>query len=241
MNPKEQKSLFQEMQDIANQIKSDVEKQLKMAFKTFDVMEHQALPSENPEGSSYQMKVQTDNKDQSNLKLSTSRRNSQSPWETVIDEFFRASSPFDNLLTPFDPSRVGFDSIQDLANSIKRDVERDLNRTFKMFDVVESHPKETDPEHTSYYMKMKTDDNGHVRVKTIKKLPGKDWETHVEEYNRGMPLEGQKTEAIQGEKMASESKGTRGERMEPEKQKGREQTTRIEEEPYKPQSTQPSA
>ena len=230
------KSFDQEIQDIANQIKSDVEKQLHKAFDTFDVVEHQSLKNDNPQGSSYSMKVKTDDKDQSNLRLSTWRNDPFSDWQTTIDEFWRGASPFDNLLSKFDPYRVGFNSIQGLADRIKKDVEKDLNRTFSTFDVTESHPILTDPEHTSYYMRVKTDDNGHVRVKTIKKNPGSDWQTHIEEYNRGKPsLEGQK-----GEKgKALESKGGK---METEKEGRRqEKETMIQEEPYKASNIQPSA
>jgi hypothetical protein len=230
------KSFDQKIQDIANQIKSDVEKQLHQAFDTFDVVEHQSLPSTNdPQSSSYSMKVKTDDKDQSNLRLHTWRNDPLSNWQTTIDELFRATSPFEGMLSSFDPYRAGLNSIQGLADRIKRDVEKDLNRTFNTFDVTESHPILTDPKHTSYYMRVKTDDNGHVRVKTIKKDPGSDWQTHVEEYNRGKPaLEGQ-----QGEKgKALENKGGK---METEQEGRRKEETTIQEEPHKVSSTQPSA
>jgi len=245
MNPCEQnkKSFDQEIQDIANQIKSDVEKQLHKVFDTFDVVEHQPLQSSNPQGSSYSMKVKTDDKDQSNLRLRTWRRDPFSDWETTVDQFFRGKSPFDNMFASFDPCCTGFSSIQSLADSIKRDVEKDLNRTFNTFDVVESHPILTDPKHTSYFMKVKTDDNGHVRVKTIKKAPGSDWQTHVEEYDRGQPrLEGQskKGQALEGkEGQALEGKG-KGEKMETETE-GRRKEAEIQEEPYKASNIQPSA
>jgi len=74
-----------------------------------------------------------------------------------------------------------FRSIQSLVGSIKNDAERELNRSFETFDVMEHHPILTDPEHTSYSMRVKTDDNGHVRIKTMKKEPNCDWQTHVEE------------------------------------------------------------
>jgi len=80
-----------------------------------------------------------------------------------------------------------FRSIQSLFGSIKNDAERELNRSFETFDVMEHHPILTDPEHTSYYMRVKTDDNGHVRIKTMKKEPNCDWQTHVEEYHKGKP------------------------------------------------------
>jgi len=139
-----------------------------------------------------------------------------------VDEFFRGVSPFESKLSTFDPFRTGFSSIQGLANSIKDDVERELNRSFDTFDVMEHYPILTDPEHTSYYMRVKTDDNGHVRVKTIKKDPSSGWQTHVEEYSRGKPtLKGQdkkKTEALENTRKSatSERQSRRGEPMETE-------------------------
>jgi len=181
-------SFDQEIQNIANKIKSDVEKELNQVFKKFQVTEHQAIKNESePNQKSYSMKVQTGDNDQSHLKLRTTQRDPFSNWFTDVDEFFSARSPFESMLTTFDPFRTGFSSIQSLANRIKNDVESELNRSFETFDVTDYHPILTDPEHTSYYMRMKTDDNGHVRVKTIKKEPGADWKTHVEEYHRGKP------------------------------------------------------
>jgi len=93
--------------------------------------------------------------DQSHLRLQTTRRDPFSDWVTSVDEFFRGRSPFESMLSTFDP----FCRVQSLINSIKNDVERELNRSFETFDVMEHHPILTDPEHTSYYMRVKTDDN----------------------------------------------------------------------------------
>jgi hypothetical protein len=77
-----------------------------------------------------------------------------------------------------------FDGIQTIADRIKQDVEHRLNRTFEMFDVLD-HSTWTDPDHTFYNMRIRVDDNGHVKVKTARKEPGKDWDVHIEEYDRG--------------------------------------------------------
>uniref|UniRef100_A0A6G5AH53 Uncharacterized protein n=1 Tax=Rhipicephalus microplus TaxID=6941 RepID=A0A6G5AH53_RHIMP len=82
-----------------------------------------------------------------------------------------------------------FKDMQNLADSIRSDVEKQLNQSFKQFDVLE-HQALEDPEHTSYFMKVKTDDNGHVKVKTTRHEPGQDWKTTVEEYDKGNALEG---------------------------------------------------
>jgi len=65
-------------------------------------------------------------------------------------------------------------------------MKKQLNQAFNTFEVVEHLPPQIDdPEHTSYRMKVKVDDNGHVRLKTVEKEPGQDWDVHVEEYDRG--------------------------------------------------------
>jgi len=205
-----EQEIGQEIQNIANRIKSDIEKELNQAFKMFNVIESQPLTDESqPQGKSYSMKVKTG--DNEHLKLQATQPYPGSHWLSLVDEYFNGISPFENLLTSFDPFRVGYNSIQDLANRLKHDIERELNRNFNTFNVMEYYPILTDPEHTSYYMRIKTDDNGHVRVKTIKKLPGSDWKTHVEEYTRGKPsLQGseKKTEALKGETRGSQAMET---------------------------------
>ena len=94
--------------------------------------------------------------------------------------------------------------IQNIASRIRRDVEHSLNRGFNRWDLFECEPVVYDPAHTTYHMKMLTDDNGHVKVKTVKKDPSHDWETTVEEYDRGVPinqnsaLQGEQNKALQG-------------------------------------------
>ena len=127
-----------------------------------------------------------------------------------------------------------FNQMQDIANNIRNDVEKQLNQSFKQFDVLE-HQALEDPEHTSYFMKVKTNDNGHVRVKTIKKKPGSDWKTHVEEYYRGSPaVEGEKSQ----EKKAVE--GSQGEKMETENAGRREKLADVEIEEEQPKGSQQS-
>ena len=218
----------EEIQKIADKIRGDVEKELNQAFKKFQVTNAESIKDEKePEKTSYNLNVKTDD-DQGQLKLRTSRRDPFSDWETDIEQFFRPRSPFENLLTSFDPFRTGFGSIQSLADRIQSDVEKELNRSFNTFDVMDYHPILTDPKHTSYYMKVKTDDNGHVRVKTIKKTPDSDWETHVEEYDRGQrklegqkqqqqqSLEGRKKESTQGRIESSQSQKQQSTGMEVE-------------------------
>jgi len=234
------KSAFDlEIQNIANKVKADVEKELQRVFQTFDVVEHHPIQNttttNNKTNDAYSMKVRTSDDDNSHLRLRTWRRDPFSAWESAVQEFFRPMSPFDSMLSPFDPFRTGFGTIQALADRIKTDVERDLNRTFNVFDVMEHHPILTDPEHTSYFMRVKTDDNGHVRVKTIKKTPDSDWQTHVEEYNRGQPAAVENNQS-QGQLQNNQPQG---QAMKTENDSRREKpAVEIEEEPYKPSGSQ---
>jgi len=87
------------------------------------------------------------------------------------------------LLSNFDNT---FRHIQSISDQIRRDVERTLQRSFQTWDVLE-HTLPID-DNAYYKMKIRVDDNGHVKVKTAQKEPGKDWEVHVEEYNRGKAI-----------------------------------------------------
>jgi hypothetical protein len=144
-------------------------------------------------------------------RLQTTRRDPFSDWVTSVDEFFRGRSPFENMLSTFDPFRTSFGSIQSLTDRIKNDVERELNRSFETFDVMEHHPILTDPEHTSHYMRVKTDDNGHVRIKTMKKEQHSDWQTHVEKYYKGKPtleMSQKKNKSIESAPLGTQSSRT---------------------------------
>jgi hypothetical protein len=84
------------------------------------------------------------------FRLQTTRRDPFSDWVTSVDEFFRRRTPFENMLSDFDPFRTSFGSIQSLPDRIKNDAERELNRSFETLDMMEHHPILTDPEHTSH-------------------------------------------------------------------------------------------
>lgn len=110
-----------------------------------------------------------------------------------------------------------FDSIQNMADRIRQDVESRLGRTFGIWNLMDySFP--IDPEKSYVRMKIKTDDNGHVRVKTAEKEPGKSWDVKIEEYDKGDKSKaveqggaqgrsaiGQSTETMQGEKKSMQS------------------------------------
>ena len=80
-----------------------------------------------------------------------------------------------------------FNDMQRIADKIKNNVESQLNEAFRTFEVVEdlSTDKLANDPNSYCRMKIKTDDNGHVKVKTMQKDPGTDWDVEVEEYDKG--------------------------------------------------------
>jgi len=106
----------------------------------------------------------------------------KSTTPSIKDREVARTSTTTQALDRYSPSRF----IQSFADSIKRDVESSLRTTFDTFEVLE-HTASLDPENTYYDMKVKVNDNGHVKVKTVHKEPGKDWDVHVEEYHKGKP------------------------------------------------------
>jgi len=203
-------SLSTQMQNIANSIQSDVERQLNRSFNQFDVLEHQTL--NDPENTSYYLKVKTD--DNGHVKVKTTKHPAGGEWKTDVQEYDRGKAiegdsskalsnqqnlssqglnkPFGSDVSSFGSNLLfdcGFQSWQNLADKIKQDVEGQLNTSFKTFNVLE-HEAKQDPEHTSFYMKVKTDDNGHVKIKTTKHPAGGEWKTNVQEFDRGKSIEG---------------------------------------------------
>ena len=88
-----------------------------------------------------------------------------------------------------------FKDMQRIADKIKSDVENQLHEAFRTFEVIEDMTPEKlgNDENAFYRMKIKTDDNGHVKVKTMQKDPGTDWKVEVEEYDKGSKsIEGSK-------------------------------------------------
>ena len=80
-----------------------------------------------------------------------------------------------------------------MFDTMNKDFRMPLSSRFGNWDLFESDPEELvqhDPEHTTYRMKTVINNNGHVTVKTVRKDPGSEWETHVRQYNAGNAIEG---------------------------------------------------
>jgi len=61
---------------------------------------------------------------------------------------------------------------------------RSYNRNLRSFDVFEDNRLPNIEENTYYQMKMTMNDNGHVKVKTAMKEPGKEWAIDFQEYHQ---------------------------------------------------------
>ena len=111
------------------------------------------------------------------LQQQPTRRDVFSPW---------GRSPFDEFFGDISPFGYRHRNIFDQFNAMERyaeDMRADMDRHFKMAEEKQEYPEL--PENTSYFMRMETNDNGNVKVKTMKKVPGTDWVTKFEEYKNG--------------------------------------------------------
>jgi hypothetical protein len=60
-------------------------------------------------------------------------------------------------------------------------------------------------------MRVKTDENSHVRIKTMKKEQHSDWQTHVEKYYKGKPaleISQKKNKSIESAPLGTQSSRT---------------------------------
>jgi len=105
-----------------------------------------------------------------------------SEWDNSIDNFFRETSPFGHRYSVFDDFyRPRYDSIGRYAEEMRVDMDKHF-KNLENPEAREEYP--TLAENDSYFMRVETNNNGHVRVKTIQKAPGTAWETKFEEYKR---------------------------------------------------------
>ncbi len=111
-------------------------------------------------------------------------------FDENFEDFFRDRSPFGRLdreLSSFDSFDARFNTLQNLADQIRQDMDKQFKQSAESFESKEGYPTLADPENSTYYKRVETNDNGHVRIKTISKKPGSEWETKIEEYQGGKP------------------------------------------------------
>lgn len=182
-------SIGTDIQNIANKVKTSIESTLNKTFKTYNVVKSD--PPFDPAHSSYRMEVLTD--DNGVVRVKTVRKESGHEWESYVEQYdqggeVKAIGGGPNSATALSSKGKISKGLKDLADSIRKDVETSLNKTFNTYNVVSSYP-EYAPEHASYRMELQTDNEGIVTVKTVKKENGQEWETSVESYDHGKKLD----------------------------------------------------
>jgi len=192
-----QRLLALEFQNMANQaIRNEMRSEFQRALSTFDILE-QEVENRRP----YRSAAVSGRKD---VGVRSEGREPFSAFDE-FDDLFRSRPSFDQFdraLNSFDSVNSRFDSLQSLADEIKQDMDKCFKESAESFEGKEEYPTLADPDHTTYYKRVETNDNGHIRIKTISKKPGSDWETKIEEHQGGKP-------AIEAEgKQALEDKET---------------------------------
>jgi len=175
-------SIFSDMQRIADKIKWDVESQLNEAFRTFDVIEDLTPKMQDEKNTYCRMRIRTD--DNGHVKVKTMQKDPGSDWKVEVEEYDRGNKPIEagkesNLA--LGPESF-FKDMQSMSKRLKRDVEKQLKRAFRTFDVLENR------------LKIKTDNNGEVNVKAMQDKPNSELEVQVQDYEKGKQLGEQKVQ-----------------------------------------------
>lgn len=162
------------MQKIADRIKWDVEKQLDEAFRTFEVIEDMTPKMQDEKNTYCRMRIKTD--DNGHVKVKTMRKDPGSDWKVEVEEFDRGNKPIESGSQKKSLGMQGdsfFEDMERMSSKIQKDVEKQLKRAFKTFDVVENR------------MIIKTDDDGQVRVKAMQNKPTSELKVEVEDQTKG--------------------------------------------------------
>jgi len=69
-----------------------------------------------------------------------------------------------------------------LSNALRRELMYNFNRKIPAFDVVDYYQDPRVSDNVSYQMRFEVNDNGNIKIKTVSKEPGKEWNVKVEEY-----------------------------------------------------------
>jgi len=164
--------LFSDMQRIADKIKWDVENQLQEAFKTFEVVEDLSPSVQDENNVYYRMKIRTD--DNGHVKVKTLQKDPGSDWKVNVEEFDRGNKAIEGGKSKsLEKPDQFIKDMQRISDRIKRDVESQLQSVFKTFDITENR------------LKIKTDENDQVQVKTLQNTPKSDVNVQVEKFNKG--------------------------------------------------------
>jgi len=146
-------------------------------FSFFDQDFPFATRSTPIEGPSNALRVRRQD-NESSLGLRSFRR------DPFFSDFFGQTAPFGDMINRPSPFSSGSSSVHDVFDNFIQKMEQEM----QAFEELEKNPPQLeDPEHTSCFMRVMTNDNGHVKVKTMKKTPETEWETHIDEYQRGNP------------------------------------------------------
>jgi len=202
-----QRLFAQEFQNMAHRaIQNEMRREFQRALNSFDTFERDAFQDRRQNRSTPALQDKEKDSDRRDLSLRSERRDPFLAFDEVFDDFFRDRYPLDRALSSWDTFHDRFDSLQGLADQMRRDMDKHFKQNLESFEAKEEYPTLADPENTTYYKRIMTDHNGHVKVKTISKKPGSDWETKIEEYEGGKSaVEGQEKVQVES-KPAVEAK-----------------------------------
>jgi hypothetical protein len=189
---------------LVNRSQKDDDKDLDTNPKGISYLEHETTYVSEP-NKSY-LKIKTN--DNGHVKIKTMEKLPDQPWETNMEEYddiniINAIGQSGNerkelkdekaLLSEESEERhwlsdhfdFKFNEMKNFFKHMKNNIEKEIDQSFKNFDSLENEALNVSDSSQSYYLKVETNDNGRVKVKTIQKLPNQPWETHVEEYDIG--------------------------------------------------------
>jgi len=173
--------LLSDMQKIADKIKRDVESQLNEAFRTFEVIEDMTPKMQDEKNMCCRMMIKTD--DNGHVKVKTMRKDPGSDWKVEVEEYDRGNKAMESgsQMKSLGMQDSFCKDMQRMSSKIKRDVERQLNRAFKTFDVMENR------------MMIRTDD-GQIQVRAMQDEPSSELKVTVEDQTKGKKsMEGMKS------------------------------------------------
>jgi len=71
-----------------------------------------------------------------------------------------------------------------LSNALRRELLNNFNKGLPTFEMIENDKVPEVDENSYCHMKVEVNKDGHVKVKTASKEPGKEWDVKVEEYDK---------------------------------------------------------